>query len=101
MLLEHADELVDALPACLSLFGGLYAKENGVPVLAVERRKESTGFGTLVERGLKIGGRQRGAVRIVGSFPTPVFFGVFDGCQAGCPHTATFDQFQGFRAVDL
>jgi hypothetical protein len=44
---EHGDELRESCGPCFNFFGGLESEEDGIPVLAVERLEEGSGFGVL------------------------------------------------------
>ncbi len=89
---QHVDELGNLPCARFSAFHMLDPEKNGVPILAVEGRKELPGLRIFVERLLQIVRHRRCACRGTGGFPAPILPGTVDFAKPGGLHPSGRDQ---------
>lgn len=101
MPLEHFHKLGDFLRPRLGPFGCLNAKENGVPIPAIQRFKKAPGPRIAIQGKLEVtgyGGRTR---RVIGLVPAPVALCALHFVEPGRFHTPGIDQRNCSSPVDL
>src|SRR5262249_32565775 len=79
LLLQHADELLDALGSRLGFLGGMNPVENRVTVAAVKRGEEGSRLRIAIQFGLKIARHDGLALRSIGRVPSPILPGALHG----------------------
>ena len=79
---QHVNELRNLLSPGLGFFDILNSEQNGIPVLAIERRKKRLGPGVCVKRLLQIVWHGRPTCGRVRALPSSIFLGVLNGPQA-------------------
>src|SRR5215475_9690476 len=100
-LLQHADELLDALGPRLGFPGGMNSVENRVTVAAVQRGEECSRLRVAIQFGLKIVRHYGLAGRGVSGVPPPILPGALHRFQAGRLHLPDLDQPLRLLRVDL
>src|SRR5262249_28952820 len=101
LLLQHADELLDALRPRLGFLGGMNPVENRVTVAAVQRGEEGSRLRVAIQFGLKIVRDYGLAWRSVSGVPPPILPRVLHRFQAGRLHLPALDQLLRLLRVDF
>src|SRR3712207_6189807 len=101
LLAQHPRVLTDASCPRLRTLSVLDLVQDRVPVPAVERGEELSGYLVLLELSPQIVRHRRGALRIVSRIPPPIGLGPLYLPQPGGLHLAPLDELGSLLAVDL